>query len=123
MGLGLSSTPLLIAVQSAVTWTRRGVATATNMFVRSFGSVVGLAVMGALVNNATQGSASATNQALQSTKGVPPSLLRHIQTSLMNGIHAAFVAALVAAVFGLLAVLFLPGGSARDHAVRETAPA
>jgi EmrB/QacA subfamily drug resistance transporter len=122
VGLGLSSTPLLIAVQSAVTWTRRGVATATNMFVRSFGSVVGLAVMGALVNNATQGSASATNQALQSTKGVPSALLRHIQTSLLNGIHAAFAAALVAAVLGLIVVLFLPGGSARDHAVRESAP-
>ena len=34
------------------------------MFVRSFGSVVGLAVMGALVNNATGHGGGATNQAL-----------------------------------------------------------
>jgi EmrB/QacA subfamily drug resistance transporter len=122
VGLGLSSTPLLIAVQSAVTWARRGVATATNMFVRSFGSVVGLAVMGALVNHATQGSTNATNQALQAPHTVPPAALRHIQASLLNGIHAAFLAALVAALLGLLAVLFLPGGSARDHAVAESTP-
>jgi hypothetical protein len=31
------------------------------------------------------------------------------------------VAALLAAVLGLLVLLGLPGGSARDHAVRETA--
>jgi EmrB/QacA subfamily drug resistance transporter len=122
VGLGLSSTPLLIAVQSAVTWARRGVATATNMFVRSFGSVVGLAVMGALVNHATHGSTNATNQALQAPHTIPPAALRHIQASLLNGIHAAFLAALVAALLGLLAVLFLPGGSARDHAVAESTP-
>ena len=41
--------------------------------------------------------------------------------TLLAGIHAAFLAALLAAVLGLLALLGLPGGSARDHAVRETA--
>lgn len=38
IGLGLSTTPLTIAVQSAVSWARRGVVTATNLFVRSFGT-------------------------------------------------------------------------------------
>jgi MFS family permease len=62
VGLGLSATPLLIAVQSAVTWTRRGIATASNLFVRSVGSVVGPAVMGAPVNNATGHVGGATSQ-------------------------------------------------------------
>jgi MFS family permease len=124
VGLGLSSTPLLIAVQSAVTWARRGVATATNMFVRSFGSVVGLAVMGALVNSATSSTSSATNHELSgSAQGaISSAVLRHIQDALMNGIHAAFVAALVAAVLGLLATWYLPGGSASLHAAREQEP-
>jgi EmrB/QacA subfamily drug resistance transporter len=123
VGLGLSATPLLIAVQSAVTWTRRGIATASNMFVRSFGSVVGLAVMGALVNNATGHVGGATNQALtpQAQHHLAATTLQHIQMTLLTGIHAAFLAALLAAVLGLLALLGLPGGSARDHAVRETA--
>ncbi len=38
IGLGLSTTPLTIAVQSAVSWARRGVVTATNLIVRSFGT-------------------------------------------------------------------------------------
>jgi EmrB/QacA subfamily drug resistance transporter len=121
VGLGLSSTPLLIAVQSAVPWARRGVATATNMFVRSFGSVVGLAVMGALVNTATQGSAGAANQALagHGAHSLPAGALRHVQSTLFSGIHATFVAALICAVLGLFVVCALPGGSARDHVVAE----
>jgi hypothetical protein len=113
---------MLIAVQSAVVWARRGVATATTMFVRSFGSVIGLAIMGALVNNATKGAASATNQALSGAthNGLSGAVLRHVHASLMDGIHAAFFAALVAAVVGLLAAFLLPGGSAREHAVAET---
>jgi MFS family permease len=123
IGLGLSSTPLLIAVQSAVPWTRRGVATATNMFVRSFGSVVGLAVMGALVNTATRGSAAAANRALggPGERALSAAALRQVQTNLFGGIHATFVAALVCALLGLLVVCALPGGSARDHAFMERA--
>jgi EmrB/QacA subfamily drug resistance transporter len=50
IGLGLSSSPLIVAVQSVVGWDRRGVVTATNMFARSIGSAVGAAVFGAIAN-------------------------------------------------------------------------
>jgi EmrB/QacA subfamily drug resistance transporter len=50
LGLGLSSSPLIVAVQSVVGWDRRGVVTATNMFSRSIGSAVGAAVFGAIAN-------------------------------------------------------------------------
>ncbi|MDT7546056.1 MAG: hypothetical protein QOE99_2166 [Actinomycetota bacterium] len=49
-GLGLASSPTLVAVQSVVGWDRRGVVTATNMFCRSIGSAVGVAVLGAVAN-------------------------------------------------------------------------
>ncbi|MCP9623070.1 MFS transporter [Nocardia otitidiscaviarum] len=55
-GMGLVATPTLIAAQSAVDWTERGVVTATNMFARSLGSAVGVAVFGALVNSRVGGS-------------------------------------------------------------------
>ncbi|MGO4204477.1 MDR family MFS transporter [Rhodococcus sp. TAF43] len=50
-GMGLIATPTLIAAQSSVDWTERGVVTSTNMFARSIGSAVGVAVFGALVNS------------------------------------------------------------------------
>ena len=49
-GLGLNSTPVLVALQSVVGWDRRGVVTGTNMFFRSMGSAVGAAVFGAIAN-------------------------------------------------------------------------
>jgi EmrB/QacA subfamily drug resistance transporter len=122
VGLGVSTNPMTIAVQSAVAWARRGIATGTSMFMRSFGQVVGLAVMGSIINNVAGSirTSSATNQTL-SMHGhtLPPAVLAHIHAVLLEGIHDAFLAALVGAVIGLVVVAFLPGGSATEHEVRE----
>jgi EmrB/QacA subfamily drug resistance transporter len=50
MGLGLAVTPSLIAAQSSVLWNERGVVTGTNLFGRSIGSAVGVAILGAIAN-------------------------------------------------------------------------
>jgi hypothetical protein len=50
LGMGLVATPTLIAAQSSVAWSERGVVTGTNMFARSIGSAVGVAVFGAIAN-------------------------------------------------------------------------
>lgn len=50
LGLGYVASPSIVAAQSAVTWRNRGVATGTNMFARSVGSAVGVAVFGAVAN-------------------------------------------------------------------------
>ncbi|MVU81730.1 MFS transporter [Nocardia sp. ET3-3] len=50
MGMGLVASPTLIAAQASAEWSERGVVTATNIFARSIGSAVGVAVFGALVN-------------------------------------------------------------------------
>lgn len=49
-GFGLISTPLLVGVQSTVTWKQRGVVTGTSMFSRYFGQSVGAAVFAAVFN-------------------------------------------------------------------------
>nr|WP_084003690.1 MDR family MFS transporter [Agromyces aureus] len=50
LGLGLVASPTLIAAQSSVAWSDRGVVTGANMFLRSMGSAVGVAVFGAVAN-------------------------------------------------------------------------
>ncbi|WP_194837114.1 MDR family MFS transporter [Nocardia sp. XZ_19_369] len=50
VGMGLVATPTLIAAQTSADWTERGVVTSANMFARSIGSAVGVAVFGAIVN-------------------------------------------------------------------------
>jgi EmrB/QacA subfamily drug resistance transporter len=49
-GLGFVAGPTLIAAQTTVGWAERGVVTGTNMFARSIGSAVGVAVFGAIAN-------------------------------------------------------------------------
>ncbi|MFB9315872.1 MDR family MFS transporter [Cryptosporangium minutisporangium] len=63
VGMGLTNSPTLIAAQSSVGWGERGVVTANNMFLRSMGSAVGVAVFGALAN-AALGSGHRTPEAL-----------------------------------------------------------
>jgi MFS family permease len=50
VGMGLSSSPTVVAIQSVVGWERRGVVTGTNMFCRSIGSALGAALFGAIAN-------------------------------------------------------------------------
>ena len=103
LGLGWVASPTLIAAQSSVDWSERGVVTGTNMFARSMGSAIGIAVFGAIVNatlGATVGHGSATAAA------IPPATLD-------PALHRVFLGATVGAVLLTGAVLAMPR---RKHA-------
>ncbi|WP_280274801.1 MDR family MFS transporter [Nocardia wallacei] len=93
-GLGLVATPTLIAAQTGAEWSERGVVTGANMFARSIGSAVGVAVFGALVNMRV-GAAGNPEPALLSA-----------------GIHLVFAGVASMAVVMVLAAAALP----RDRA-------
>jgi EmrB/QacA subfamily drug resistance transporter len=93
LGMGLVASPTLIAAQSSVGWNERGVVTANNLFFRSIGSAVGVAVFGAIAN-ATLGSP---------TGGVTA-------PAIAEATQDVFVAALVLAVVMVGAAFLLPGG-------------
>ena len=95
LGMGLVASPTLIAAQSSVGWDERGVVTANNLFFRSIGSAVGVAVFGAIANT-TLGS---------QTEGVavPPQ-------AIADATHDVFVAAAVLALVMVAAAFVLPGG-------------
>ncbi len=95
LGMGLVASPTLIAAQSSVGWDERGVVTANNLFFRSIGSAVGVAVFGAIANT-TLGS---------QTEGVavPPQ-------AIADATHDVFVAAAVLALVMVAAAFLLPGG-------------
>jgi EmrB/QacA subfamily drug resistance transporter len=97
LGLGLVATPTLVAAQASVAWHERAVVTGTNMFMRSVGSAVGVAIFGAIANAvmaARGGDASA--QAIQAGSG------------------AVFLAVLVAAAVSIVAGLLMPPTRAED---------
>lgn len=120
VGLGLVSLPMLVAAQNAVQWAQRGLVTSAVMFMRSFGQVVGLAIMGAAANSAF--STLTTNQRAIINASLDPqrrSTVTHaasaIALALQQGIHSAFVVGALAAVAGVGLVLMMPRGVARAH--------
>lgn len=51
VGMGLTATAFIVSIQSTVAWNKRGVATATNMFMRNVGSTIGAALLGGILNS------------------------------------------------------------------------
>jgi hypothetical protein len=95
---------VLIAAQQAADWTTRGVVTGTNLFARSVGSAVGVAVFGAIANAAVT---SRVGDAHEDLEHLPASVLA-------PAIHDVFVASAVAAVVIVLTVLVIPRRTATD---------
>ena len=88
-GLGFVAAPTLIAAQSTVAWAERGVVTAANLFSRSVGSAIGVAIFGAIAN-ASVGPGTAT------------------PASLAQASQHVFIAVAVAAILMTIAVAAMP---------------
>ncbi|WP_433203806.1 MDR family MFS transporter [Dactylosporangium sp. CS-047395] len=124
VGLGLSSAPALVAVQSVVGWDRRGVVTGTNMFSRSIGSAIGGAVFGAIANTTLDrhfaaappdvkpslgAGADATSIVLKPGGGdVPAQVAEYVRASLYAATHNVFVGLAVVGVCALAAIMLIP---------------
>jgi MFS family permease len=122
LGLGLSSSPTVVAVQSTVGWERRGVVTATNMFSRSLGSAVGAAVFGAIANATLADrfanppadvghlpdSVDATSLVLGGQAAEHTATTNFVQTALFDASHHVFLASVAVAVLGFAALLIMP---------------
>ncbi|NUS36790.1 MAG: MFS transporter [Pseudarthrobacter sp.] len=91
LGLGLLATPTLISAQSSVPWHERGVVTSTNMFARSIGSALGVAVFGAVANSIYGGAGGNGNP-----------------SAVVAASSAVFLASLIAGLLTVAAVLAMP---------------
>jgi EmrB/QacA subfamily drug resistance transporter len=99
IGFGYVASPGVIVAQSSVDWQHRGVATGTNMFARSIGSAVGVAVFGAIVNSRV---------AERSTAGGSITLENLPAGVLAPAIYAVFACSAVVALTLLLSGLLMP---------------
>jgi MFS family permease len=105
LGFGLVVSPGVVASQSSVAWSSRGVATGANLFARSVGSAVGVAVFGAVVNGVVASR----------LHGRAPRLDRLAPAILEPALHTAFVVAAAVTVILLVVAVAMPK--------RVTAPA
>ena len=119
IGMGLSSAPTVVAIQSVVGWDRRGVVTGTNMFCRAIGSALGAAVFGAVANATlaarfAEAPAALRGQLPDDVDGTaraletPGAVADYARAALHAASHEVFVATAVTALAVALAVALLP---------------
>ena len=147
-GLGLSMQTIVIALQNAVEFKDMGVATSSNTFFRSLGSVFGTAIFGSILTNrvvhymasgfgdlaktspsALSGfdmsklGALTTNTAVLKT--FPPVIKHTALEAFVNSFHVVFYAAAPVTLLGLILALMLretPLRTSKDYAAaREEA--
>lgn len=127
-GLGFSSTPQIVSVQSAVPWRRRGAATGALQFFRSIGGAVTVAAFGTLLNARLRhslgiGTVDAANaDALldpRARAALDPGTLDRLSAALLEGLGPVYLGMVVLAAGMLVAAFAFPRGSARSQAHAE----
>lgn len=116
VGMGLTSTSFIVVIQKTVSWERRGIATASNMFMRNLGNTVGAALLGGIMNtrlqaylteHAPEGSEmdiDTANQLLNSEEraNLPESVVSILQEGLTFSLHTVYLIVLLLAALSFL---------------------
>ncbi|WP_243293049.1 MDR family MFS transporter [Bacillus sp. FJAT-47783] len=121
VGMGLSTTSFIVSIQSAVKWNKRGIATATNMFMRNLGSTVGAALLGGIVNSQLakylKSESVEADMKLNSTHSLlnpqgASNMSEEMKSALQEGLnfalHHVYIVVLLFAVISFVLILFLP---------------
>jgi hypothetical protein len=121
LGMGLTTTPLLVSIQTVVSWAQRGQATGLVQFSRTIGGAVGTGLMGAILASAVGPQASAILDPVR-RGSVPAAELAGIRDALAGGLGLIFLILLVTAMAGfVLALRFMPAVHVDDAQPRAAA--
>ena len=121
IGMGFIMNACVIAVQNAVDWEQRGIATASTQFFRSIGGSISVAIMGALLNSrmadrlADIPGAPADGKAdslltAEDRAALPAEVLDAMQNALSASLHEVFLFVFASAALALAAAAFFPRG-------------
>ena len=123
MGLGFNSMPYLLAVQNAVPWNLRGVATSSVQFFRSIGGAIVVAALGALfgVRLAQEGAGIDPNTALDPAlrAHAAPETLATLSTALLHALQSVYLVLAVICAVSIAVALAFPRGSAASFTHQE----
>lgn len=123
IGMGLTSTTFIVSIQNSVDWKKRGVATASNMFMRMLGSSLGAALLGGILNTrlkaflTEKGSKLAHSVSIDSTNILlndsqrgqySHQTIKILQHGLTVALHTVYWAVFAFAIITLILTIFLP---------------
>ena len=128
IGMGMTTTSFIVGIQSSVNWEVRGIATATNMFMRSLGSAVGAALLGGLLNShinayimkkdlGDQVSVDTVNQLLDRDhlSSLPENVQTVLEKGLTGGLHIVYTGLLILAITSFVFIYFMPKHDSRQE--------
>lgn len=121
IGMGLTSTAFIVLIQNMVTWEQRGIATASNMFMRNVGNTIGAALLGGIMNSRFQAyltehtlpeenvTLDMANQLLDGEARVqlPNHVVTILQTGLTVSLQTVYFIVFILAVSSFILLLFV----------------
>lgn len=120
VGMGMTSTAFIVGIQTSVNWQIRGIATSANVFMRSLGSALGVALLGGLLNSYIQSridqenlgeeiSVDSVNELLD---GSALNMTSHaklvLEEGLTDGLHIIYIGMFVMAIISLFFIFLMP---------------
>ncbi len=123
VGMGLSNTSFIVGIQSSVDWKTRGVATASNMFMRMLGTTIGASLLGSVLNSRMhaqfqerQGEVdmplqiNLTDRLLlpEDRAQLPSDVVKILQDSLTTGLHSVYIGLVLFAAIAFLLIILMP---------------
>ncbi|MET7395655.1 MDR family MFS transporter [Dactylosporangium sp. NPDC005572] len=114
VGLGMAMQPLILAVQNALDLRDMGAGTSAATFFRSLGGSVGVAALGAVMNNrlteqmSGNGMSGVSINAPAEVRKLPADVLSMVEHVFVNALHPVFLAAAVVALAGAVITIALP---------------
>jgi fucose permease len=114
LGMGFSNQTFLLAVQTSVGWNERGIATASLLFLRTLGQVLGASIGGAILNfgvaHLISDSDQALNQLLEPGRrgSMPAETVLSLSNAIAASLHEVYVIAGLFAIMTLAATLMIP---------------
>ncbi len=123
VGLGLSTTSFIVSIQSSVEWKVRGVATASNMFMRILGMTIGSSLLGGILNTKLvqyleqhgteldiDVNLEMANELLSEERlsALPPHVIEVIQAGLSISLQSVYIGVLILAVLTAVIIFFWP---------------
>ncbi|MEY2191402.1 MDR family MFS transporter [Neobacillus sp. BF23-41] len=119
LGMGLTSTAFIVSIQSTVGWEQRGIATASNMFMRNLGNTIGAALLGGILNNRLSQYLSENDHSLSiddvnlllksaERENLSESVRSFLQNGLTFSLHSVYYVVFALAIISLLLIFFIP---------------
>jgi EmrB/QacA subfamily drug resistance transporter len=122
-GMGFTTTSFIVSIQSTVSWQQRGIATASNMFMRNLGNTIGAALLGGILNNQLSSYLHKQNQMIEGNVSIettnvllnvterdklPRDVLEVLQEGLTQSLHSVYFVVFIFAIVSFFLITLLP---------------